>query len=284
MKSEAWARSSARRMSCSLASGRPTRRFSEICRANSIGSWNTTPILRRRRGQRHRPDVLAVHEDAPRLRVEGPVQQAERRRFARARRAHQRHRLARPHLERHVGHGGALAVVGEADALEHHFADGPAQVRRARHVPHRGHGIDDVEELAQLRRIRKTVLVKLTACSMRATSMVARLMKATISPTVAWPCRFSQVPSRNTPRIVSVAEARVATAASAHQDRTGICAAEQLVPDAAQSPRFQLDAREALDDGHVPEGIGRMLGQVELYRSTDPAASLSGAARGSSAR
>ena len=67
--------------------------------------------------------------------------------------------------------------------------------------------------------------MKLTACSIRPISIVARLMKATISPTVAWPRRFSHVPSRKMARMVSVAEARVATAASAHQDSTGSWAA-----------------------------------------------------------
>ena len=67
--------------------------------------------------------------------------------------------------------------------------------------------------------------MKPTACSIFEMSMVARLMKATIWPTVARPLRLSQVPSRKMPRIVIVAEARVATAATAHQPSTGIWAA-----------------------------------------------------------
>ena len=47
MISVAWARASAAITSPSVASGLPTRRFSRIVRAKSIGSWKTTPMLRR---------------------------------------------------------------------------------------------------------------------------------------------------------------------------------------------------------------------------------------------
>ena len=49
-------------------------------------------------------------------------------------------------------------------------------------------------------------------------------MKVTISPMEARPRRCSDVPSRKIETSVRVAEARVATAAMAHQDSTGICA------------------------------------------------------------
>ena len=55
-------------------------------------------------------------------------------------------------------------------------------------------------------------------------SIVAKFMKVTISPIVASPCKCSHVPSRKMPRIVNVAEARVATEARAHHDSTGIWA------------------------------------------------------------
>ena len=70
----------------------------------------------------------------------------------------------------------------------------------------------------------KSWLMKLTACSSRAISMVAMLMNMTISPMVASPFKCSQVPSRKIAVTVIVAEARDATEASAHQDRTGFCA------------------------------------------------------------
>ncbi len=66
--------------------------------------------------------------------------------------------------------------------------------------------------------------------------MVAMLMNITISPTVASPLRCSQVPTRKIDVTVRVAEARVATEASAHQDSTGFCACEQLMDDAAAAP------------------------------------------------
>jgi len=47
MTSVAWARASAAATSRSVASGRPTRTFSRIVRAKSIGSWNTMPMFRR---------------------------------------------------------------------------------------------------------------------------------------------------------------------------------------------------------------------------------------------
>ncbi len=72
---------------------------------------------------------------------------------------------------------------------------------------------------------RKSWLTKPTACSSRPMSMVARLMKVTMSPIVASPLRCSHVPVMKIAVTVSVAEARVATEASAHQDRTGFWAA-----------------------------------------------------------
>ena len=47
MKSSACAFAAAARISSSVASGRPTRRFSPIERLNSNTSWNTTPMFRR---------------------------------------------------------------------------------------------------------------------------------------------------------------------------------------------------------------------------------------------
>ena len=47
MNSSACARSAALRISSSVASGLPTRKFSAIERLNSSASWNTTPMFRR---------------------------------------------------------------------------------------------------------------------------------------------------------------------------------------------------------------------------------------------
>ena len=67
-------------------------------------------------------------------------------------------------------------------------------------------------------------------------------MNITISPMVASPLRCSQVPSRKIAVTVMVAEARVATEASAHQDSTGFCACEQLLDD-ARSDRASASMR-----------------------------------------
>ena len=60
-KSSARARRSADSTSSAEASGAPTRRFSSIERAKSIGSWNTTPMLRlspaRDRSRRSAPSI-----------------------------------------------------------------------------------------------------------------------------------------------------------------------------------------------------------------------------------
>ena len=74
----------------------------------------------------------------------------------------------------------------------------------------------------------KMKLTKATICSSRPTSMVAKPMKVTISPTVVRPCIRSQVPTTKIASTVSVAEARVATVATAHQDSTGSCASSRL--------------------------------------------------------
>jgi hypothetical protein len=50
-------------------------------------------------------------------------------------------------------------------------------------------------------------------------------MKVTISPTVARPCRCSQVPSANTAISITVEVAPESTVSSAHQLSTGSCAA-----------------------------------------------------------
>ena len=128
----ACARSSARR-SRAVGSRRACRRGDSprIDRANSIGSWKTTPILRRSDGQRQVADVDAVDQDAPLRRVEDAVQEAQRRRFARSRRADQRHGLAGRTSKRQSLHGGPLAVIGEATRPRSRRApsSGPASTR-----------------------------------------------------------------------------------------------------------------------------------------------------------
>ncbi len=75
--------------------------------------------------------------------------------------------------------------------------------------------------------------------------MVAKPMKVTISPTVVWPCISSQVPTMKISSTVSVAEARVATLATAHQDSTGNCAASTLAM-VVRRPRTSASMRVKL--------------------------------------
>ena len=91
-KSSACARASACAISAALASSLPIFRFSSIERANNIGSWKTTPILRRKSGERHVADVDSIDLDLPSLRVEDAMQEAERRRLAGAGSADERDR------------------------------------------------------------------------------------------------------------------------------------------------------------------------------------------------
>ena len=89
------ARRGRRAISSSVASGLPTRRFSAIERLNSSVSWNTTPILRRSPvSVKSRMSMPSTAIDA-RLRIEGAMQQRQRRRFAAAGRADQRHACRR---------------------------------------------------------------------------------------------------------------------------------------------------------------------------------------------
>ncbi len=63
---------------------------------------------------------------------------------------------------------------------------------------------------------------------------------------------------------VMVAEARVATEASAHQDRTGFCACSSCWMMRLQRARLGLDAGEGLDHRHVAERVGGMLGEARM--------------------
>ena len=86
------------------------------------------------------------------------------------------------------------------------------------------------------------LLTKLTTPSSLAISMVAKFMKATISPMLASLCRCSHTPTRKMPTSDRVEAARVATAAIAHHDNTGICA-ESTSPMMSCKPRDFVSIR-----------------------------------------
>ena len=158
MNSEAWARSSASRISASLASGRPTWRFSRIERANSIGSWNTTPMLRRSEARQMSRMSVAVDPDRARLRIEGSVEETQRRRLAGAGRADKRDVLPRLDREGHVRDGGALAVIGEGHVLELDRAREALDVLGRRAVVPGRSGVEDLVEFPHLRRLQEELI------------------------------------------------------------------------------------------------------------------------------
>ena len=83
----------AARISSSLASGRPKAMFSRTVPENRKPSWGTIPSWLRSACAAQLPQVVAVDEHPPALRVVEARHQLRERRLARARLAHERHRL-----------------------------------------------------------------------------------------------------------------------------------------------------------------------------------------------
>ena len=80
----------------------------------------------------------------------------------------------------------------------------------------------------------------------------------------------AQVPSRKIESSVSVAEARVATAATAHQDSTGICAASSASM-ISRSARDSASIRVKLwMTGTLPKSIGGAFGEVGIEAFDPP--------------
>ncbi len=123
------------------------------------------------------------------------------------------------------------------------------------------------------RRVDEHALTKPTTCSSRAMTMPVKLVKMTISPMVARPCTWSPMPTRKIDSIVSVVEARVRTAAIAHQDSTGICAPSSRADDARAARDLRLDAGVALHQRDVTERVGCPLREA---RSSGPRPSSAG--------
>ena len=88
-------------------------------------------------------------------------------------------------------------------------------------------------------------LTKLTICPSRPIRLVARLIKATISPTVVRPRISSQTPTISIASSERVELARVATLAIPHHVKTGSCAASSRSP-RARSPRGSSSIRPKL--------------------------------------
>ena len=67
---------------------------------------------------------------------------------------------------------------------------------------------------------------------------------------------------------VIVVEARVATATTAHQDSTGICALSRRSTTLRSAGRFRLDAHIALHQRDIAERVGGALREIRERRST----------------
>ena len=72
-----------------------------------------------------------------------------------------------------------------------------------------------------------TLLMKRTNLSSWPISRPPKFMNITMSPMVARPWKCSVTPATKIPSMVSVVEALVSTATTAHHDSTGICAASR---------------------------------------------------------
>ena len=99
--------------------------------------------------ERHVADVHVIDRDGAGVGIEHAVQQAERRRLARAGRAHERDGLPRLHLEGHILNRPAPLVIGETYMTECDAAADPTDVHRAWPVGHRRPGVEHIEEILQ---------------------------------------------------------------------------------------------------------------------------------------
>ena len=146
--------------------------------------------------------------------------------------------------------------------LEGDAALEPARIDRAGLVGDLRRRIEHVEEIPQLRRLQEQPvdeadhLLEPGDQHGREIHEGDDLADGREAIEVAARCRAEKSTSS-----VSVAEARVATAAIAHQDSTGIWASSTRVGDLLQRVGFGLDAREALDHRHIAERVGDMFGE-----------------------
>ena len=155
MKSSACARAAAARISSSVASGLPTRRFSAIERLNSSTSWNTTPMLRRSAAslspRMSMPSILTEPDCGSNTRCSsasavdlpapvGPTSATISPGSA---------------VKLRSATAGALAVVGERHVGEFDQAAHAAGIDGVGPVAHRRHGVGDLEEFLQPRRVHE---------------------------------------------------------------------------------------------------------------------------------
>ncbi len=132
------------------------------------------------RAQRRRADlaqVVAVDEDAPGGRVVEARDELGQRRLARAGRAHQRHGLARRHVQRDVAQrvaALALVAVGEDHVVELDLAAQAPELERVRALDEVGLLVEQLEDLVERRHARLVGRVELRELLDRVEEVVQR--------------------------------------------------------------------------------------------------------------
>ena len=259
----------ARSISSCVASGRPTSRLSRIVRLNSMLSWNTTPMFRRRLSRVMSRRSWPSMRDAPADRVPQPLQQRHGGGLAGAGLADQRQGAARRGAEGDVGQDARR----RRDRRRRHPRRRPRpgtrpSAMRARLLRHAGLGIQHLEELGDgrapgrpggRRRRRRPSSLPI--------SRVAKPMKLTISPTVALPSQVQQVPSMKIEMMVMVLAARVSTETTRPPVQHRELVVQHLADDVAEHPRLAVQPGEGLHDHDVGQRILRIAGELGLEAS-----------------
>ena len=107
-------------------------------------------------------------------------------------------------------------------------------------------------------------LTKPTACSRRAISMVAKLMKATISPIVARPRKCSQIAKQENRQNRQRRRGAAGDGDEGPPGENGHLRRDDVIDDAVQRMRLAFDARKALHHRDVAKRIRRMFGERRI--------------------
>lgn len=178
--------------------------------------------------------------------------------------ANQRHRLARLDEEAHGIDMRTLAIVREADALKGDRAARTRQRNRARTVPYRRHGIENLEEFSHLGRLHEQAIDEMNRLFQapdqhRGQAHERDDLADRGKALHMQPCA-EQEDRRHRQR-------RRGTGGHRRQRPPGqdrYLRGQKLPDNVAQGARLRLDAREALDHRHVAERVGGMLGEIGM--------------------
>ena len=265
MKSSAWARAAASRISASVASGLPTRRFSRDRAVEQQRLLKHDADIAAQPGERQRADVHAVDGDDAGLRIEGAVQERERRGFAAAGRADQRNAVAGQRGEAQVRDGGALAVIGKRHVVEFDQAAHTAGIDRIRPVAHRRHGVEHAEELGELRRIHEQAVGEADhLLEPRDQQRGDRHEADDLADRGKADELEIGADQRGSSSSVSVVAVRVSTAATAHHDSTGICARSSEFTRPFSAETSSSTRAKLCTTRDIAERVGGGLGEVGI--------------------